>query len=328
MRCLVMGGNRYIGLSLVHELARRGDDVTVMNSHEARLPETVRRFHGDRRQPGVIREMLGPHRDEFDVVFDNTAYRPSDLEPMIELFGGRVEHFVFTSSVAVYLPSCAQPVDEAFPRCAPDTGGGDPRRAYAGAKVGCEDLLLGLHARSGFPATCLRVSHTVGPRSPLPSRDPAVFARLELHRPILVPGDGFPFVHTVHIDDAARAMAWVSNVDSAVGQIYNVAGSQFASVVGHIELMARTVGVEPHIVYVPLSKAVAASPPLIHWGEALTGGMVFDISKAQQELGWSPSFDAAQGYQDSYEWFCAGGRDSYDFDFSRDEQILAALDGP
>jgi hypothetical protein len=32
---------------------------------------------------------------------------------------------------------------------------------------------------------------------------------------------------------------------------------------------------------------------LIHWGEALTGGMVFDISKVQHKLGWSPSFDAA-----------------------------------
>jgi len=155
-----------------------------------------------------------------------------------------------------------------------------------------------------------------------------MFARLELNRPILVPGERFAMVHTVHIDDAARAMASVSDVDGSVGQVYNVAGSQFASVIGHIELMARAVGVEPQIVQVPLPGAAAASPPLIHWGEALTGGMVFDTSKTRQELGWSPSFDVAGGYRDSYEWFCAGGRDRYDFDFSGDERILAALDGP
>src|SRR5437764_15258776 len=70
VRCRVMGGNRYIGMSLVSELARRGHNVTVMNSHTTPLPDGVRRLHGDRRQAGVIAEVLGPHRDDFDVVFD------------------------------------------------------------------------------------------------------------------------------------------------------------------------------------------------------------------------------------------------------------------
>ena len=43
-----MGGNRYIGLHLVFELARQGHDVTIMNSHEAPMPEGARRIHADR----------------------------------------------------------------------------------------------------------------------------------------------------------------------------------------------------------------------------------------------------------------------------------------
>ena len=62
-----MGGNRYIGLHLVFELARQGHDVTVMNSHEAPLPEGARRLHGDRQEPGTIERVLTPHRDDFDV---------------------------------------------------------------------------------------------------------------------------------------------------------------------------------------------------------------------------------------------------------------------
>lgn len=38
MRVLVLGGNRYIGLSLVRELARGGFEVTVANRHETELP--------------------------------------------------------------------------------------------------------------------------------------------------------------------------------------------------------------------------------------------------------------------------------------------------
>ena len=79
MRALVTGGNRYIGLDLVFELARRGHEVTVVNSHEAPLPEGARRIHCDRTQPGALAQALGPHRDDFDVVFDHTAYRPADI---------------------------------------------------------------------------------------------------------------------------------------------------------------------------------------------------------------------------------------------------------
>ena len=89
MRALVTGGNRYIGLHLLHELVRRGHDVTVVNSHEAAIPPEVRRIHCDRRVPGALAEVLAPRRDDFDIVYDNTAYDVADLRPMVELFTGR-----------------------------------------------------------------------------------------------------------------------------------------------------------------------------------------------------------------------------------------------
>src|SRR5262245_30694910 len=224
MRALVLGGNRYIGLHLCFELARRGFDVTVMNSHVAPLPEGARHLRGDRRQPGVLREVLAPHRDEFDIVYDNTAYQVADLEPLVELFRGRVRQLVFTSSVAVYKRSYVQPVREDFPRHAP--GDADPRKAYGVGKVTCEDYLADLHRTEGFPATSLRVTHTVGPMTPLASREPVFFARLEQGRPILVPGEGFPFVHLVHVQDVARLMVAVAGNDRAVGQQYNVGGTE------------------------------------------------------------------------------------------------------
>jgi nucleoside-diphosphate-sugar epimerase len=153
-----------------------------------------------------------------------------------------------------------------------------------------------------------------------------MFARLEQGRPILIPGDGFPFVHLIHIDDVARLMASVIGNQQAIGQVYNVAGRDFASVVGHVELMARAVGMEPRLVHVPLSVARAARAPLIHWSEVLSGGMVFDVSKSLRDIDWQAAFDLAAGYQDSYEWYRNGGRDGYEFDFTNDESILAQLE--
>ncbi|MDQ1394949.1 MAG: hypothetical protein QOG64_208 [Acidimicrobiaceae bacterium] len=323
MRVLVLGGNRYIGLQLVFELARRGHELTVLNSHVAPLPEGARRLHGDRQQPGVLHAVLEEHRDDFDVVYDNTAYQVKDLEPLVELFRGRIQQYVFTSSVAVYKRSFTQPVQESFPTHAP--GDADPRKAYGVGKVQCEQYLLAQHEQDGFPATSLRVTHTIGPNSPLATREPAFFRRLELGRPILVPGEGFPFVHLVHVADVASLMASVAGNQTTAGQIYNVAGSEVTSVLGCIRLMARAVGVEPDIVTVPLPIARRSQPPLVHWGEALIGGAIYATDKARAEIAWTPQFGLEAAYRDSYEWFKTEGRDRYQFDFSSDDELLASL---
>ena len=323
MRALVLGGNRYIGLNLVHELARQGHDVTVMNSHEAALPEGARRLHGDRQQPGVLTDVLGPHRDEFDIVYDNTAYFPKDLEPLVELFRGHVQQFVFTSSTAVYRRSYIQPIRETFRTH--DPADPHPGKSYGVGKVQCEQYLSRLYADEGFPTTSLRVGHTIGPLSPLVTREPIFFARLEQGRPILIPGDGFPFLHFVHVADVARLMVALAGNPAAPGQIYNVNGLEASSVFGCIRLMADAVGVEPNIVYVPMDVAKRLPHPLLHWGEATMGGVMYSIEKALTDLDWRPQFGLADGYKDAYEWFAHEGRDRYEYDFSYDDEVLAQL---
>jgi nucleoside-diphosphate-sugar epimerase len=323
MRTLVLGGNRYIGLNLVHELALQGHDVTVANSHEVPLPDGVRRLHGDRRVPGVLTELLGPYRDAFDVVFDNTAYEPEDLTPLVELFRGRVRQFVFTSSVAVYRRSYIQPVLESFR--VHDVVDPHPAKAYGLGKITCERYLAGFFETDGFPATSLRVGHTIGPRSPLVTREPMLFARLEQGRPILVPGDGFPFLHFIHVADVARLMVSLIGNEACAGQIYNVLGREIASIDGCIKLMADAVGVEADIVHVPLDLTRTLRAPLLHWNEAVLGGTIYSIDKALADLDWQPQFGLADGYRDSYAWFASEGRDRYDYDFSLDDEVLASL---
>lgn len=325
MRVLVLGGNRYIGLSLVRHLAGQGHDVTVANSHPVELPAGVQRIHVDRRLPGALREALADRADSFDAVFDNTAYQVPDLEPLVEIFDGSIGHYVFTSSVAVYRRSFVQPIREDFRLH--QTVGDQPNRAYGVGKVRCEAFLAERFAATGFPATTVRVTHTVGPRSPLATRDPGFFARLEQDRPILIPGDGFPFVHFIHIDDAARLLTSVLGNPAAVGKVYNAAGGEYASILGTVHLMARVVGVEPRIVNVPLELLRRRARPLIHWHEGLAGGTVISIAKALEELDWVPRFGLEEAYRDSYAWYAAGGRDHYEFDFSDDDRLLAEMAG-
>jgi nucleoside-diphosphate-sugar epimerase len=323
MKVLVTGGNRYIGLDLVFELARRGHDVTVVNSHVAPLPDGARRIHADRRIPGEFEKALRPHRDAFDVVFDNTAFVPADIEPMIELFRGHVQHYVFTSSQAVYRRSFVQPLKEDSRRHAPDDT--DPRKAYGVGKVQIEDLLRKEWRSNAFPTTSLRVGHTLGPRSPQPTRDPAFFARLEAGRPILIPGDGFAAMQLVHINDVARFMASLIGNDRVRGEAYNVSGAEVTSIVGVMHLIAKAMGVQARIVEVPMEIARTRRPPLVHWGEAIAGTALLSIDKGLSHVDWKPRFGIEDGYRDSYAWYDKEGRSKYEFDFSADDALLAQL---
>lgn len=322
MRVLVTGGNRYIGLDLVRELAAAGHEVTVVNSHPVELPVGVRRIHADRRVPGELAKALARYQDDFDAIFDHTAYQIEDMQPLIELFRGRIQHYVFTSSQAVYRRSFVLPIREDFRRHAPDDD--DRRKAYGVGKVRCEDHLLALARSNGFPATCLRVGHTMGPRSAQPTRDPWFFARLERGRPILVPGDGFAVLQLVHINDVARLMVALLGNDNVKGKAYNVAGAEFASVVGVINLIARAMGTRAEIVHVPLTIA-RKHPPVLHWGEALVGSACMSIDAALRDIEWRPRFGIEDGYRDAWDWYRQGGRDQYSYDFSAEDTLLAEL---
>ena len=320
MRTLVLGGNRYIGLNLVFELARRGHEVTVINSHEVELPEGATRIHADRRVPGELAAALATV-GEIDAVFDNTSYTVDDLRPVVEAFRGRVQHLMFTSSSAVYRRAMVQPVREHY--ATHDAADGAPTKAYGVGKVRCEQYLAAEYTANGLPYTVMRVGHTLGPKSPLVTRDPIFFARLEEGRPIFVPGDGFPFVQFVHVADVASAMASICGNARAVGQTYNIFGAEYASILNAVRVMAKAVGVEPNIVHVPLD--IARRFHLVHWGEAIMGGATFSIDKAMAELDWTPRFGLEDGYRDSYDWFVNGGRDRYEYDFSQDDAVLEAL---
>lgn len=324
MRVLVLGGNRYIGLQLVLELVRQGHEVTVLNSHEASLPESVQRLHGNRHETGVLAKLLNPIRDQFDAVFDNTAYVPAHLEPLIEIFRGRVQHFIFTSSIAVYEMATAQPIDESH------TVGRDAATAlygaYAAGKVHCEELLAREFSANGLPCTSLRVTHSCGPMSPAVSREPGTFARLEQGRPLLIAGKTEAMVHFIHTRDVARALCAVLGRQVAAGQIYNIAGKQFCSIVSYMRLMAETVGVEPNIIVMRPDLPAHMRSPIVHWLEASRGSMIFSIAKARRDLGWEPQLSLAESLADSYRWFRAGGRERYVYDFSADEEILAEID--
>jgi nucleoside-diphosphate-sugar epimerase len=321
MRVLVTGGNRFVGLQLVRTLHRLGHEVTVINSHPAAYPEGVRRVHGLRADRPAYAAALADI--EVDAVFDNTAYSLDDVRPMLERFGRTLRQYLFTSSIAAYAVSEIQPIHEHFPT-EPDPER-NVRGQYGAGKAQAENFLFDLHRSEGLPVTILRFSHVYGPNNSVAGREPAYFARLEQGRPCIVPGDGLPQLHIVHVDDVADAMLSALDNPDAIGEAFTLAGPEAISYNGLMRACGVAAGIEPRVVHIDRDLGLAdrrTRDRLSDWNEWEIGSRIFDLSKSRERLGWQPRRRIAEEMPSTHAWFRDHGRDRFNFDWSFDDEIL------
>ena len=108
MRVLVMGGTRFIGVSLTKLLVEQGHEVVLFNRGNHPAPVAgVSTIVGDRTSPDSLKSQLAG--ETFDAIFDNNGRELADTQPLVELFGDRLQHFVYVSSAGVYLKADQMP---------------------------------------------------------------------------------------------------------------------------------------------------------------------------------------------------------------------------
>jgi dTDP-glucose 4,6-dehydratase len=251
VKVLVIGGTQFNGLALVHELARTGHDVTVLNRgvSQVTLPDGVKRLTADRTDPDSMRAALAG--TDWDCVQDMTAYHPPEVELMIDVFDGHVGHYIFASSTVIYASSPVLPITEDGEEARTREQG---QIEYGLHKLLCEDLLVAAHQERGFPATTVPFAMVFGPHNSLRDREQKMFHRLLQGRPVLVPGDGETLLQIGHVDDQARALEQMMGKPVTFGRRYNLTGSQAVTRNGYVAEMERVVGRQANVVNVPADK--------------------------------------------------------------------------
>ena len=246
MRVLVMGGTQFNGLALVHDLANTGHQVVILNrgKSEAKLPLGVERVYADRTKPDQMREVL--RSVEVDAVIDVTAYRPEEVELMIEIFRGRIEHYVFISSTVIYAASDLLPMTENHP-----VERGNDQQEYGRNKLLCEDILVKAWREHRFPASTVCFSMVMGAGNILPDREQRMFQRLLRGRPILIPGNGRLLQQIGHADDQARALRMMLCNPKTYGQRYNLTGGDYFTQEGYVDTFSRILDRPADKVFVP-----------------------------------------------------------------------------
>lgn len=355
MRVLVMGGTQFNGLALVHELANTGHQVVILNrgKSEAKLPLGVERVYADRTKPDQMRDAL--RAVDVDAVIDVTAYRPEEVELMVEVFRGRIEHYVFISSTVIYAASDSFPITENHP-----VERGPAQQEYGRNKLLCEDILIREWRQNRFPASTVCFAMVMGAGNILPDREYRMFQRFLRGRPILIPGNGRMLQQIGHADDQARALRMMLCNPRTYGQRYNLTGKDYFTQEGYVDTFARVLDRPAKKVFIPaslmndlwegrvevemprtqakadtrgrdkqtrlmtnrfmLTMLVQQIAPNIHWWDR---SAFFSIDKLRRDTGWEPDLDFARAVERTWRWYQAEGLDqSQEFDFAFEDELV------
>jgi UDP-glucose 4-epimerase len=314
----VTGPTGEIGKPLMSELERRPEVGRVLGM--ARSPfdpaeegwEKVSYRRGDILDRGALAALFDGADVAVHLAF--AIFGSRDETRKVNLQGTRnvfeaaikagVKRLVYASSVAAYgfHPENPQPLTEDVP----------PRGSdgfyYSAQKAELEDLLDELLLGSGMEAYVFRPCIVAGPRAtmlveqtvdavrvgdPVPPLRKGI-EKLPLVKPVL-PDPGTP-IQLVHHDDVARAMAAAICGDGPPG-VYNLAGE------GEIRVsdLARALGWRSIPVPRPaVSVGTAAARRLkfvsskLEWATAADTPVLMDTTRARQDLGWEPRFDAEE----------------------------------
>ena len=311
MTILFIGGTGLISTAIVRKLLERGDAVTCFNrgKSESRLPghPNLTIVAGDRKDRTAFEGAFA--EQHFDVVVDMISFSPDDAESDIRAFSGKCGQFVHCSTVCVYSgPPETIPTPETEPYHS--IGG------YGKNKAEIEKRLLAEHAKSGFPVTILRPSHSYGegglilrPWGPGGDGWLRFVDRLKKGKPVIVPGDGTGLWASCHVDDVAEGFIAVLGKPEAFGQCFNITGEENMTWNTFHEQVAQVVGGTFEPVYIPTDILCEIAP---NWSgglkEIFAWPSIFDNSKIKA-LGYpGQTIDFREGTRRTLAWMESEGK--------------------
>ena len=277
-----------------------GIDLSVITRGQTRarpLPAAARVLHGDARDPGQVRELLG-HR-EFDAVVDWVAFTPEHVQADIDTFRGQAGQYVFISSASAYqTPPARLPIVESTPLR-------NPFWAYSRDKIACEDLLVRAYREEGFPATIVRPSHTYDATAVPLDGGWTALARIRQGRPVVVHGDGTSLWTLTHHRDFAQGFVPLLGHPRTVGDSFHITSDDVLTWDQITRALAAAVGAPADIVHVPSAVIAGADP---QWGGSLLGdkahSLVFDNSKLRSVVpGYRAVIPFERGAREIVAWY-------------------------
>jgi nucleoside-diphosphate-sugar epimerase len=313
-RIVILGGSGHVGSYLVPALVERGHDVVNVSRgiaapyrphlawNEVENVALDRTAEEKRGQFGVRVAALRP-----DIVVDMISFALPSTQQLVEALHGRVEHYLFASTIWVYGRLFSVPSTE--------SDRPNPIDDYGRNKAQIEAWLLQQAHLRGFPATCFRPGHIVGegwvPINPLGNTNPAVFSSIARGDELVLPNLGLEMLHHVHADDVAQwIMRAIDNRPASIGEVFNTVSAQAVTLRGYAETVYQWFGKEPRLAFSPLEEWLLG----LEGKDADTSrahvirSSCHSIEKSRDRLGYAPRYSSFEAIHESVLALVASGK--------------------
>ncbi len=303
MKVLIIGGTGLISTAITHNLVERGYNVTVYNRgmQNAEIPECVKKIIGDRKDYKSFEAQM-KDLGHFDCVIEMIGFVTEEIESDIRAFSGRVDQFIFCSTVDVYTkPSKFYPITEDAERQPSTTF------PYAYEKAKCERLLENALENSAFKLTIIRPAYTYGEGRGLlhPFAGGNHFLdRIRKNKPIIIHGDGSSLWVACHRNDVAKAFANAVGNANAYGKAYHVTGEEWMTWDQYHQRIAEAMNADaPKIVHIPTDLLRKVFPKTAEWtAENFQFNNIFDNTSAKLDLDFQYSIRWIDGVKLVVKW--------------------------
>ena len=330
MKAYVTGGTGFIGSHLVERLVDQGYHVTCLTRKTSNLrwlnhllaakSPQVELVMGDLHDSGV----LAQHVRDADLIFhlagltkapDAATYDRINAEGtkhLIEACLGAqtsLDRFVYCSSLAAVGPS-----RDATPKTEDMTP--QPLTDYGSSKLKGEMIVCEYTDR--LPITIIRPPAVYGPR------DTDIFLFFQMINRGVIPilGDADKLLSLVHVKDLVAGIYTAAVSERAIGETYFLTDGDIHTWRGIECVIADTLEKRPFKVKVPfflldfISIFTEAAAKVTRQTPTLNRQKVQDLkqrfwicdsTKAQNELGYRPTYFLQKGIQETADWYRANG---------------------
>jgi nucleoside-diphosphate-sugar epimerase len=331
VKALFIGGTGTISLEISRQLIQNGCELYLLNrgTRNNELPEGAIELRCDINDESEVFELIKDM--SFDVVADFIAFVPSQLERDYRLFYGKTKQFIFISSASVY----KKPVSDYF--ITEGTTVSNPYWEYSRNKILCEEYLISMYRKTGFPVTIVRPSHTYDNRSiPLGVHGNngswQVAKRMLAGKPVIIHGDGSSLWTMTHNSDFAKAFIGLMDNIKAIGETFHITSDEVITWNQIYQCIADALGVTLNAVHIS-SEFLSICSKENFKGSLLgdkANSLVFDNSKIKRLV---PDFIAvkrfSEGIKETIDFIMAHPelqKSDEEFDIWCDKVINAVVD--
>ncbi len=303
MKALVIGGNGFIGTSLVDVLVERGIEVRVFDRYPSRFGEPVGSVEyviGDFANHGEVQQAVKgmdwvfhlayttlPETSNDDPMYDVRSNVVDTIQLLQECCDQSISKFVFVSSGGtVYGVPQSVPIKEEHPT--------EPICSYGITKLTIEKYCNLFRRMRGLDYSVARIANPYGEHQNPKSKQGAIgvfLGQIARGETITIYGDGEVVRDFIYIRDSAEAICACAEYKTSDDgpRVFNIGSGSGVSLNQLVATIKQVVDVDVNVSYIPARSLDVPSN-------------VLDITLAREKLGWNPAVDLATGLSRSWSW--------------------------